>query len=71
MGKVSHSGNARHPKVIVFFDDLLIHSPDLQTHMRNIKQVFMLLRRAVLRLNMESYCIILEMTAVIIVFTKE
>ena len=41
-------------KLIVFFDDLLIHSPDLATHMGTLKQVFMLLRRAGLRLNMEK-----------------
>ena len=33
-------------QLIVFFDDLLIHSPDLDTHMRTLKQVLMLLRRA-------------------------
>ena len=41
-------------QLIVFFDDLLIHSPDLDTHMRTLKQVFMLLCRAGLRLNMEK-----------------
>ena len=41
-------------QLIVFFDDLLIHSPDLQVHMDTIKQVFMLLRKTGLRLNMEK-----------------
>ena len=41
-------------ELIVFFDDLLIHSPDLENHMRTLKQVFMLLRRAGLGLNMEK-----------------
>ena len=27
-------------KLIVFFDDLLIHSPDLKIHMETVKQVF-------------------------------
>ena len=41
-------------KLIVFFDDLLIHSLDLKTHMETVKQVFTLLRKAGLRLNMEK-----------------
>ena len=41
-------------KLIVFFDDLLIHSPDLKTHLETIKQVFVHLRKAGLRLNMEK-----------------
>ena len=41
-------------QLIVFFDDLLIHSPDLETHMKTLKQVFVLLRLAGLRLNMEK-----------------
>ena len=41
-------------KLIVFFDDLLIHSPDLTAHMNTLKQVFILLRRAGLRLNIEK-----------------
>ena len=41
-------------KIIVFFDDLLVHSPDLQTHLRTIKEVFMLLCKAGLRINMEK-----------------
>ena len=41
-------------QLIVFFDDLFINSPDLDTHMRTLKQVFMLLRRARLQLNMEK-----------------
>ena len=41
-------------KLIVFFDDLLVHSPDLQTHLKTIKEVFMLLRDAGLRINMEK-----------------
>ena len=41
-------------KLIVFFDDLLIHLPDLQVHMNTIKQVFTLLHKAGLRLNMEK-----------------
>ena len=41
-------------QLIVFFDDLLIYSPDLQTHMKTLKQVFMLLQRVGLRLNMEK-----------------
>ena len=41
-------------KLIVFFDDLLIHSPDLTTHLSTLKQVFQLLQRAGLRLNMEK-----------------
>ena len=41
-------------KLIVFFDDLLIHSSDLKTHMEILKQVFTLLRKAGLRLNMEK-----------------
>ena len=41
-------------KLIVFFDDLLIHFPDLETHMKTIEQVFNLLRKAGLRLNMEK-----------------
>ena len=40
--------------LIVFFDDLLIHSPDLQVHMDTIRQVFTLLRKGGLRLNMEK-----------------
>ena len=39
-------------QLIVLFDDLLIHSPDLDTHMKTLKQVFMLLRPAELRHNM-------------------
>ena len=38
-------------KLIVFFDDLLIHSPDLKIHIDTIKEVFTLLRKAGLRLN--------------------
>ena len=41
-------------KLIVFFDDLLIHSSDLKTHMETVKQVFTLLCKAGLRLNMEK-----------------
>ena len=41
-------------KFIVFFEDLLIHSPDLQVHMDTIKQLFTFLRKAGLRLNMEK-----------------
>ena len=41
-------------QLIVFFDHLLIHSPDLETHVDTIKQVFVLLRRAGLQLNMEK-----------------
>ena len=41
-------------KLIVYFDDLLVHSPDLQTHLKTIKDVFMLLRKAGLRINMEK-----------------
>ena len=41
-------------QLIVFFDNLLIHSPDLETRMRTLKQVFMFLRRAGLWLNMEK-----------------
>ena len=41
-------------KLTVFFNDLLIHLPDLQVHMDTIKQVFTLLRNAELRLNMEK-----------------
>ena len=41
-------------KLIVFFDDLLIHSSDLKTHIETVKQVFTLLRKAGLRLNMEK-----------------
>ena len=41
-------------KLIVFFDDLLIHSPDLKVHIDTIKEVFTLLRKAGLRLNMEK-----------------
>ena len=41
-------------QLIVFFDDLLIHSPDLETHMETLKQVFVLIRRAGLHLNMEK-----------------
>ena len=41
-------------KLIVFFDDLLIHSPDLKIHIDTIKEVFTLLRKAGLRLNMEK-----------------
>ena len=33
-------------QLIVFFDDLLIHSPDLDSHMKTLKQVFVLLRGA-------------------------
>ena len=33
-------------QLIVFFDDLLIHSPDLETHLKTLKQVFILLKRA-------------------------
>ena len=41
-------------KLIVFFDDLLIHSPDLKIHIDTIKEVFTLLRKAGLQLNMEK-----------------
>ena len=41
-------------QLIVFFDDLLIHSPDLETHVDTLKQVFVLLQQAGLRLNMEK-----------------
>ena len=41
-------------QLIVFFDDLLIHSPDLTTHVETLKQVFVLLQKAGLRLNMEK-----------------
>ena len=41
-------------QLIVFFDDLLIHSSDLTTHVETLKQVFVLLKRAGLRLNMEK-----------------
>ena len=41
-------------KLIVFFDDHLIHSPDLANHVETLKQVFVLLKRAGLRLNMEK-----------------
>ena len=41
-------------KLIVFFDDLLIHSSDLTSHLNTLKQVFQLLQRAGLRLNMEK-----------------
>ena len=41
-------------QLIIFFDNLLIHSSDLETHMRTLKQVFMILLQAGLRLNMEK-----------------
>ena len=41
-------------QLIVFFDDLLIHSPNLETHVETLKQVLVLLKRAGLRLNMEK-----------------
>ena len=41
-------------QLIVFFDDLLIHSPNLEAHVETLKQVFVLLKRAGLRLNMEK-----------------
>ena len=41
-------------QLIVFFDDLLIHSPDLKTHVDTLKQVLVLLQQAWLRLNMEK-----------------
>ena len=41
-------------KLIVFFDDLLVHSPDLQTHLKTMKEVFMPLCDAGLRINMEK-----------------
>ena len=40
-------------KLIVFFDDFLDHSPDLQTHLKTTKDVFMLSCQAGLRINME------------------
>ena len=41
-------------KLIVFFDNLLVHSLDLQTHLKTIKEVFMLLGDAGLSINMEK-----------------
>ena len=41
-------------QLIVFFDDLLIHSSDLEIHAKTLKQVFVLLKQAELRLNMEK-----------------
>ena len=41
-------------QLIVFFDDLLIHSPNLEIHVETLKQVFVLLKQAGLRLNMEK-----------------
>ena len=41
-------------QLIVFFDDLLIHSPNLETHVGTLKKVFVLLKQAGLRLNMEK-----------------
>ena len=38
-------------QLIIFFDDLLIQSPDLETHMNTLKRVLMLLHRAGLQLN--------------------
>ena len=39
---------------LIVFDELLVHSPDLQTHLKTIKEVFLLLRRAGLCINMEK-----------------
>ena len=33
-------------QLIVFFDDLLIHSPDLDIYVKTLKQVFVLLKQA-------------------------
>ena len=41
-------------RLIVFFDDLLVHSHDLETHLSTIKRVMELLRESGLRLNMEK-----------------
>ena len=41
-------------QLIVFFDDLLIHSPNLEIHVETLKHVLVLLKRPGLRLNMEK-----------------
>ena len=47
LGKVSHASDGRNSNIQThrFFDDLLVHLPDLQTHLKTIKNVFMLLRK--------------------------
>ena len=58
LGKVSHESDGRNSKIQTHrFLWSLVHSPDLQTHLKTIKEVFMLLSRfgkAGLRINMEK-----------------
>ena len=38
----------------VYLDDILVHSPDVPTHLKHIRQLFQRLREADLKLNMEK-----------------
>ena len=39
------------PYVKIFFDDILIHSPDLKTHLKHLEDVFQIMQRANVRIN--------------------
>lgn len=41
-------------QLVVFFDDLLVHSPDLSTHLKTLEKVMKLLHESGLRLNLEK-----------------